>query len=175
MRLNDAIVGIVLVLFAIAEIAYSTTFPTLHGQAYGSSLFPTIIGCCLIVCGLVLIGRGLQARRQSNQSVAESLPSQIDSAASQQWVQWGEWVHNLSHRINMLLVPGLLILYIVLSESIGFIPLSVTILSVLLYRLGSSLLLSLSIAIGTTVLLQLLFAKVLLVPLPSGLLLRWLG
>lgn len=175
MRLNDAVVGIVLVLFAIAEIAYSTTFPTLHGQAYGSSLFPTIIGCCLIACGLVLIVRGLQTRRQSAHSAASSSPLANHAAESQRWVQWDDWVRDRSRCINMLLVPGLLIVYIALSDFIGFIPLAATILTVLLYRLGSSLLFSLLIASSTTVLLQLLFARVLLVPLPSGLLLRWIG
>ena len=175
MRLNDAIVGAVLVLFAIAEIAYSTTFPTLHGQAYGSSLFPIIIGCCLIACGLALIVRGLQAHRRSTRPLPSSIQVQTDVDDSQRWVQWGDWVRDRSRRINMLLVPGLLIAYVVLSESIGFIPMSVSILTILLYRLGSLLLLSLSMAIATTVLLQLLFARILLVPLPSGLLLRWLG
>ena len=180
MRLNDAVVGIVLVLFAIAEIVYSTTFPTLHGQAYGSSLFPIIIGCCLIACGLALIVRGFKTRSQSTPSqstnpMTSSVDLETDTTDSQHWVEWGDWVRDSSRRINMLLVPGLLIAYVWLSDSIGFIPMSVTILTVLLYRLGSSLLSSLSIAICTTVVLQLLFAKVLLVPLPSGLLLRWLG
>lgn len=75
----------------------------------------------------------------------------------------------------MLLVPGLLMAYVLLSDTIGFIPLSILILSVLLYRLGSALLPSLLIALTVTILLQLLFARVLLVPLPSGLLLHWLG
>ena len=175
MRVNDAIVGVILVLFAIAEIAYSTTFPTLHGQKYGSSLFPIIIGCCLIACGLVLIVRGLQSRRRPTHSAHSSIPPLTEAADNQQWVQWGDWVRDGSHRINMLLIPGLLITYVWLSDAIGFIPMAVTILTILLYRLGSSLLASLSIAIATTIVLQLLFVKLLLVPLPSGLLLRWLG
>ncbi len=68
----------------------------------------------------------------------------------------------------MLLVPGLLIAYILLADSVGFIPLSIAILSILLYRLGSSLRLSVICAVVTSILLQLLFARVLLVPLPAG-------
>ena len=175
MRVNDAIVGVILVLFAIAEIAYSTTFPTLHGQKYGSSLFPIIIGCCLIACGLVLIVRGLHARRQATHLASSSIPPETDVADNQQWIQWGDWVRSSSHLINMLLIPGLLIAYVWLSDAVGFIPMAIMILTILLFRLGSSLLVSLSIAIATTAVLQLLFVKLLLVPLPSGLLLPWLG
>jgi|GEM_PF-57509 len=182
MWLNDAISGTVLVLFAIAEIAYSTTFPTLHGQAYGPSLFPVLIGCCLMACGFVLIFRGLRTRRSQARALTSDHP-QTDVGTTEfeanttdpVWIRFGEWASSPSRRINMALVPGSLIAYILLSNTIGFMPLSIVILSVLLYRLGSSLVLSLGIAIATTTLLQLLFAKVLLVPLPAGLLLRWLG
>ena len=170
-------------LFAIAEIAYSTTFPTLHGQKYGSSLFPIIIGCCLIACGLVLIVRGLQARQRPTHPTthptthqgSSSITPDTEATEKQPWIQWGDWVRDGSHRINMLSIPGLLIAYVWLSAAIGFIPMSVMILTILLFRLGSSLLVSLSIAIATTAVLQLLFVKLLLVPLPSGLLLPWLG
>ena len=173
MRVNDAIVGVVLVVFALAVITYSTTFPTLHGQAYGPSLFPILIASCLTICGFALIVRGLLLHRRLLKT-AEPKKSDVE-CASLTWVQWGDWVHDRSQRINMLLVPGLLIIYILLSDFVGFIPLSMLILGVLLYRLGSSLLPTILIAAFTTGLLQLLFAKVLLVPLPAGLLLRWLG
>jgi len=174
MWFNDAIVGVVLVVFAIAEIAYSTTFPTLHGQAYGPSLFPILIGCCMIACGLVLIVRGLRMRRHQASLLQSTHPDAAHTSNGHGWIQWGDWARNPSSRINMLLVPGLLIAYILLSEDIGFIPLSMLILTVLLYRLGSSLIASLLIAASTTIVLQLLFAKILLVPLPAGLLLQWL-
>lgn len=175
MGFNDALIGLVLVIFAIAEIAYSTTFPSLHGQAYGPSLFPIIIGCGLMACGLILIVRGLQTHRHQSR-LAQSTQTDSDTPTdSPSWIKPGDWAHNPAYRINMLLVPVLLVAYILLSEPIGFIPLSVTMLTILLFRLGSSVLASIVIALVTTVILQLLFAKVLLVPLPSGLLLRWLG
>lgn len=174
MRVNDAIVGVVLVVFSLMVITYSTTFPTLHGQAYGPSLFPILIGSCLATCGLLLIIRGLLVQR----FVTSDKPTRTDGGTgtkSDNWIQWGDWVNDRSRRINMLLVPSLLIIYILLSDFIGFIPLSVLMLGVMLYRLGSSPFLSLLIAVLTTGLLQLLFAKVLLVPLPAGLLLPLLG
>lgn len=175
MRLNDALVGVVLVVFAIAVIAISTTFPTLHGQNYGPSLFPTLIGCCLLTCGILLIVRGVTMRRQQMRAVKNVASEKAPGNDEYAWIQWSEWASDPARRINMLLVPGLLMAYVLLSDTIGFIPLSILILSVLLYRLGSALLPSLLIALTVTILLQLLFARVLLVPLPSGLLLHWLG
>ena len=59
MRVNDAITGGVLVVFAVAEIAYTRTFPSLHGQKYGPDLFPMLIGVGLFICGVALIFRGI--------------------------------------------------------------------------------------------------------------------
>ena len=155
MQLNDAFTGLVLVIFALAEIAYSSTFPALHGQAYGPSLFPILIGCGLLACGLMLIARGLRERSRAG---AQNAP----------WLRWGDWAHDPAMRINMMLIPGALIAYILLSDFIGFIPLCIALLSLLLYRLGSSLGTSLLYAVVVTIVLQLLFSRVLLVPLPGG-------
>lgn len=124
--------------------------------------------------GIILIARGLQSRRRQA-GVVQSAHESSDPVDSRRWVQLGGWADEPASIINMLLVPVLLVAYILFSEAIGFIPLSILILSILLFRLGSSLLASVVIAFVTTVVLQLLFAKILLVPLPSGLLLRWLG
>ncbi|NND91907.1 MAG: hypothetical protein HKN42_13695 [Granulosicoccus sp.] len=142
-------------IFAFAEIAYSTTFPALHGQAYGPNLFPILIGCGLALCGLLLIVRGLRARQAAN----------AEEAA---WFRWGDWAQDPDRRVNMILIPSVLIIYILLSDIIGFIPLSIILLTLLLYRLGTSVALSILYAVVTTVLLQVLFARVLLVPLPAG-------
>ena len=142
MQLNDAVTGLVLVIFALAEIAYSSTFPALHGQAYGPSLFPILIGCGLLACGLMLIARGLRERRSAG---AENAP----------WLRWGDWAQDPAMRI-------------LLSDFIGFIPLCIVLLSLLLYRLGSSLGASVLYAVVVTIVLQLLFSRVLLVPLPGG-------
>ena len=44
MRVNDAVIGGVLVLFALAMIWYTRTFPAMPGQDYGPALFPVLIG-----------------------------------------------------------------------------------------------------------------------------------
>jgi len=168
MRFNDAIPGAVLVVFALAEIAYTRTFPALHGQAYGPDLFPTLIGLGLFACGCVLIMRGVAARRiQSRRSTQDPIKISTNSTVAN-WVDLGN-IEDSSHaRVNALLTVAFLLLYIFLSDWIGFIPLSLATIFVLLYRLGSSVLTAGVIAILTTAVIQFLFAKILLVPLPAG-------
>lgn len=153
MRFNDAIFGIVLVVFAIAEIAYTQTFPRLHGQDYGPDLFPVIIGSGLIICGIILIVKGM-ARRATEPMVAV-----------------GDWAQDRSNVLNVVLLLGSIAFYILFSGWLGFIPTSLLILIMLLVRLGSGWLTSLMVAVATTLIIHTLFAKVLLVPLPWGILL----
>jgi len=157
-RVNDAISGAVLVIFAVAEIAYTRTFPSLHGQSYGPDLFPALIGIGMAGCGILLIFRGLLARRNAS------------DPTGMKWVDTSNIADSKPARINALLVIVFLFLYIFFSDLIGFIPLSFFTITVLLYRLGSSIVVACIIAIVATAVIQLLFAKILLVPLPAGLL-----
>lgn len=143
-------------IFALAEIAYTRTFPTLFGQSYGPDLFPRLIGFGLIASGLLLIFRGVRQKRRSGTNTG--------------WYAPGLWVTQSRLKLNVLLLLLALVGYILFSDWLGFIITSMIILSVLLYRLGSSILVSLLIATLTTAVLQLVFAKLLLVPLPAGLL-----
>ena len=70
MRLNDAVIGIALILFALAMIAYTRTFPEMPGQHYGPALFPVLIGIGFIITGVILIVSGLRRRRASRCSAA---------------------------------------------------------------------------------------------------------
>ena len=153
MRFNDSVFGVVLIFFALAEITYTSTFPRLHGQDYGPDLFPTIIGMGLMVFGGVLIARGWAQR------------------ATQPLIVVGDWAQDRNNVINVAILLGAIVFYIVFSNWLGFIPTALGIQSVLLIRLGSSLVLSIAVAAISTMLIHTLFAKVLLVPLPWGLLL----
>jgi len=159
-RFNDAIIGAVLVVFAIAEMAYTRTFPSLHGQNYGPDLFPILIGLGLLGCGCLLVLRGLLARRALNHAAT--------SSGVVNWTDFTSITESNHARVNAVLVVLIPLLYILLSDKIGFIPLSFTAIALLIYRLGSSLGVALVVAIVTTGVIQFLFAKILLVPLPAG-------
>lgn len=153
MRFNNAIPGAFLIVFALVEIAYATTFPRLHGQDYGPDLFPIIIGCGLLVCGGILIIQGLAQK------------------ATVPMLEVGDWAQDRGNIINVALLLGSIVFYILVSGGLGFIPTSLLILTTLLTRFGSAWPLSVILAIATTFIIHTLFAKVLLVPLPWGILL----
>ncbi len=153
MRFNDSVFGLILIAFAIAEIAYTRTFPRLHGQDYGPDLFPIMIGAGLMLFGAVLTVRGWAKR------------------ATQPVVVVGDWAQNRDNVINVVILLGSIGFYIIFSNWLGFIPSALLIQSVLLLRLGSSLVTSVIIAVISTMVIHTLFAKLLLVPLPWGLLL----
>lgn len=165
MRLNDAVTGLCLLVFAVAEMLYTLSFPSLHGQAYGPALFPVIIGSGLALCGLILIARGLAARRLG----AGALENQPPAGKSlPKWLDPGPWAKHKRARDNGLILVLCLLGYILFSTTVGFILTSLSILLILLWRLGASRWQAIPVACMTTLVLQILFAKLLLVPLPAG-------
>jgi putative tricarboxylic transport membrane protein len=152
MRFNDAVFGVLLIAFAIAEIAYTRTFPSLHGQAYGPDLFPILIGVGFLITGAVLTVRGIMLRAEGP------------------LVQMGVWAADRRNVVNFALVLLALLFYIVASDWLGFILTSFIIMVVLLKSFGSGIVAAVVIAALTTLTIHTLFARVLLVPLPWGLL-----
>lgn len=153
MRFNDSVFGLILIAFAIAEIAYTQTFPRLHGQDYGPDLFPIMIGAGLMLFGGILVARGWAQR------------------TTQPMVVVGGWANDRGNVVNVVILLGSIVFYILFSTWLGFIPTALLIQTVLLVRLGSGLITSVIIAAISTMVIHSLFAKLLLVPLPWGLLL----
>jgi putative tricarboxylic transport membrane protein len=152
MRLNDAIFGVLLIVFAIAEIAYTRTFPSLHGQAYGPDLFPILIGVGFLITGAILTIQGLAQR------------------AVQPLVETGAWAADRRNVVNFALVLLALLFYIAASDWLGFILTAFIIMLVLLKSFGSGMATAVVVAALTTLAIHALFARVLLVPLPWGVL-----
>jgi putative tricarboxylic transport membrane protein len=152
-RVNDAVIGAALVLFALAEIAYTTTFPAMPGQDYGPALFPVIIGVGFLLCGAILIVSGLSRRR------------------TEPMLAGGDWLRSGPHVINFLAVTGGLLVYILISDWLGFILTSLLLLFgwLVLFR-GGKPLSSFVIALAVTLIVDYAFSDLLLVPLPLGLL-----
>ena len=151
MRFNDAVFGVLLIAFAIAEIAYARTFPSLYGQDYGPDLFPSLIGVGFLITGGVLTARGFAARGAP-------------------LVEIGAWAADRRNVVNFALVVLALLFYIAASDWLGFIPTAFLIMLVLLKSFGSGWATAAVIAALSTLVIHTLFARVLLVPLPWGLL-----
>ena len=152
MRLNDAVIGVVLLVFAVAMIAYTRTFPGFSGQRYGPDLFPILIGVGLIVTSSILIGRGLRAR------------------ASVPWIELAAWTRSPRHRGSFALVLALLAFYILAADWLGFLAISSIILVVLFLWLGVRPWVAMVVAIVSTLAIQGFFGQLMRIPLPRGLL-----
>ena len=153
MRVNDAVIGAVLVIFALAMIWHTRTFPEMPGQDYGPALFPVLIGIGFIITGAILIIGGIARRRTE---------PELGGTA---------WLRSPYHIASFLAIVGGLIVYILVSNWLGFIPTAFLLLFgwLVLLRRGKALS-SLVIAAAVTLAVNYIFANLLLVPLPLGLL-----
>ena len=151
MRANDAITGIVLILLSALMIALTASFPEFPGQKYGPALFPRLLGSGLIICGMLLVWKGLAARR-----------------AGGPWLDIAPWLRSPRHVTSFILVCALLVIYILAAESVGFIPMAVAFLAILFLWLGTRPIPALVIAFVATFAIYWFFATLLRVPLPRG-------
>lgn len=153
MRFNDAVIGSVLIVFALAMIAFTRTFPELPGQDYGPALFPTLIGTGMIATGVILVAGGLARRR------------------TEPWFNGGPWLRSGWQVARFLSIPLGLLVYILVSNWLGFILTALILLTLwlVLFR-GGKPVSSTVIALGVTLVVNYIFTTFLLVPLPLGLL-----
>ena len=150
MRVNDAVIGGVLLAFAIAIFAYARTLPAIPGQEYGAAVFPMLIAMGLGGCAVLLIVSGLRHWQGA--------------------VAWGEWARTHHAWLNLAITFGLVVFYILAARPIGFIPVSIVILLVLFIMMGTRWWVAAPVAVVATLLIQQTFAGLLRVPLPPGLL-----
>lgn len=155
MRLNDALLGALLLVLAAVLAVVARGFPAVPGQDYGASAFPTLIAAGFAGCGLVLIRQGMK----------EKAPLVI----------WRDWTRDHRHVVNVLAIIAAVLFYILFAGWLGFMVTTALILLALFRRFRVGWGLSLAIAIVMPPVMQYLFGNLLLVPLPWGLLapIRW--
>jgi len=150
MKINDAVMGGLLLVLAAAIGVYISGFPGMSGQRYGAALFPGMIAAGFAACGALLLARGLREKVP----VFEFAP----------WTREGPLVANFA------LVCGALLFYILASETLGFMVTGTLLLLVLFLKLGVRLSVSVVVAPIAALVIHLLFYKLLKVPLPWGIL-----
>jgi putative tricarboxylic transport membrane protein len=155
MRINDAILGAVLLAFSLAVGLYARTFPAIPGQEYGASVFPTWISIALGLCSIVLIAGGMR-----------------------QWAEMGAvslapWARSGHHLRALVITIALVVFYILASTPLGFIPTAFIALAILFGVLGVKPLLVPVLAAGITMVVHYGFYSLLRVPLPWGVLTPW--
>ncbi len=150
MRLNDALLGAILLGFAAWVWWLTTYFPAFPGQDYGPNLFPRILAAGIGVCGAMLVLRGLRAR--GGLLVLEG------------------WARQPGRLLSFLAIPVAALFYILVSDPLGFIPTAFLLLVALFLWFRARPVVALPVAAGMTMLVHWFFAGLMRVPLPRGIL-----
>jgi putative tricarboxylic transport membrane protein len=149
MRVSNTVIGLGTIIFGIWVIWYSRDFPKLEQNYPGPSLFPMVLAVLFIAAGITLIFQDLRSGEKKLKFDIKNL--------------------SFGHIVNILLILSAILFYIFVSDILGFLITSVIILIALMKRLRVSTVWSIAMACGVTLSIYLLFAKILLVPLPWGL------
>lgn len=152
MKLNDAVIGIFLMLLGAAVLVVVQSYPQIPGQNVGPALFPGLIAAGLCIGGLMLTVSGWRTRGR--------VP----------WLEWEDWVRSPRHVRALIVLLGSVLFYMVAAQSLGFVFTSILILVCLFYSLELTLGRSVLIAVIATLVIHYAFYKLLRVPLPWGIL-----
>jgi putative tricarboxylic transport membrane protein len=149
MRVSNTAIGLFLIVFAAAVLWHVQSFPSLDNGYPGPALFPSVLAVLFILCGVGLIVQGVRQHEKL--------------------LKFDTGTLTLSGLLNIVFVLGAIVCYIFLAEYIGFLIFSFAVLVALMKWLKVKTLSSIAMAVVVTLIIYLLFAKVLLVPLPWGL------
>ena len=151
MRVSDRISGLFLVGLGALATFGGSRLPPMPGQQIGPSVFPMVIGIGLALCGaMIAFGVGHRFEEVAEADLASHTTPEPVVAHGPLW------------GLRVLIPPALLLFYFFASEDLGFVPLSLV--------MGARLRLAVPLAIVAPVVVHFLFAKLLRVALPPGLL-----
>ena len=150
MKINDALFGLLLLVLGGWVLITVQSYPSIPGQKFGPDLFPGLIATVLCVCGGMLVVQGVKNRN------------------GEPWLEAGDWVRSARHVRSVVILVASVTVYIFGSETIGFLPLSTLTLGLLMINQRMPLLKSLLLAVALSLVIHLLFYKLLRVPLPWG-------
>jgi putative tricarboxylic transport membrane protein len=155
MRVNDAVTGAVLVVLGGAVTLQSRGFPPVPGQQYGAAVFPTIVALALVGCGVLLIAQGVRRR---------SAPAATPSAGEER----ADWTRSGRAWFNLLTCVALVIGYIVLAPTLGFLASMTLLTAAVCLLLGVRWWVALVVGLTAALVIHQGFTILLRVPLPRG-------
>lgn len=143
--------------------------PPVPGQQVGPNVFPMVVGIGLVICGgMIALGIGRSFEDEAEADLAK-ITGHDEAAAVENAHGW--WAG-----LRVLLPPGLLVFYVLVVDKLGFLPTAALIVLTAATALGARLLLAIPVALCAPLFVNMVFSKLLRVPLPSGLLpLPWIG
>jgi putative tricarboxylic transport membrane protein len=171
MQLSDRVTGLFMVALGGLAAYGGSRLPPVPGQQIGPDVFPLVVGIGLAICGgLIAFGVGRHYEEEAEADLAK-ISGQIATETGKAGEPSAWW-----HGLNALVPPALLLFYVLAVDRFGFLPTAAAMVLITSLALGARLRLAIPMAIGAPLVVNLIFSKLLRVPLPSGLLpLPWLG
>lgn len=161
MRKAEFLAGIVLSVSGGGVVLGAAQFPVIPGQDFGPGFFPTILGAGLFLSGAAF---AISALRQYEDAAAESTGGTIEQEPGEEIASERPYYAALAW-----LLLGLVAI-IKLWESVGFVLLLSVFLTGFMVALKVSPWRAALLAIVATLAVYLVFIRVLMVPLPAGML-----
>ncbi|MDO9143798.1 tripartite tricarboxylate transporter TctB family protein [Rhodoferax sp.] len=152
MKINDVLSGLLIGSFGAAIYLHARSFPPLPGQNVGPNMFPQLIATGLMICAMFLVFRG------------------VKTLGTEGWITLPGWLGQGRIALGFLLIPLVLVFYVAVSESLGFLPTAVILLMTLFLVFKVRLRTAIVVAVLGALCIHTLFYKLLKVPLPWGLL-----
>lgn len=148
MRVNDSVIGAVLLVLSLAVLWHVQDFPAIPGQPYGAALYPTVVSLGLAITSGLLMFQGI---RDGGPLFAFQASSSKGVAA-------------------FAITLGSLIFYVFAVDHLGFVVCSILMLIAVMWAYGVRPLLLVPVAVVATLVIHTGFYRLLKVPLPWGLL-----
>lgn len=152
MRVNDALIGVIIIGISVLLIMHARSFPALPGIPYGPNFYPNIILGAMIAAGSLLVIKGAARWKETG------------------WISIDAWALKPKSYLTLGAIIAAHLFYYFFSERLGFIVTSVIILffMLLLTRGPNRYRSSVVISVTFSVLVYYVFGMVLRVPLPPG-------
>jgi putative tricarboxylic transport membrane protein len=161
MQLSDRVTGLFLVALGGACAYGGWLLPPVPGQEIGPDVFPLVIGIGLVICG-AMIAFGVGHSFEEEVRIEPDPDAPPGTAEAAEPIGWA--------RGAMALVPpALLLFYVFAVDRLGFFLTAAAMVLTAALALGARLRLAVPLAIVAPLFVHLVFAKLLRVPLPQGL------
>ncbi len=159
MQLSDRLTGGAIAALGSAAFFYGSKLPPVPGQQVGPSAFPMAVGAGLVICGaLIVFGIGRHFEEVAEADMAShTAPELLEPLPA-----WRNWL--------ALLPPALVLFYALASEPLGFLPTAAIMVAAASFAFGAKPKLAIPLAIIAPFIINLIFLKLLRVPLPGGIL-----
>jgi len=171
MHLSDRVTGLFLVALGGVAAYGGSRLPPVPGQQIGPEVFPMVVGIGLAFCGAMIaagIGRSYEDEAEADLAKISAETEADGAPAAAHHSKWWE--------LRVLIPPALLLFYYFVVDRLGFLPTGAVIVLIASLALGARVRLAIPLALVAPLVVNLIFLKLLRVPLPSGMLpLPWIG